>query len=185
MATLADSVKLTYEDYLLLPEDGRRHEIIDGEHFVTPSPSRRHQRVSMNLSRILDTFILEHGLGEVYAAPFDIVLSDLDVVEPDLVFFARDNLEVLTDANARGAPDLAVEILSATTRKRDLVIKRKLFARTGVAEYWVVDPELEAVAVYRGKGELPRVAELSLEEGDKLRSPLFPGLSIPLGEIFG
>lgn len=184
MPTLADSVKLTYEDYLLFPEDGKRHEIIDGEHYVTPAPSRKHQRVSMNLSLILGTFIREHALGEVYAAPFDVVLSELDVVEPDLVFFARDNLEVLTDANARGAPDLAVEIVSETTRKRDLAIKRKLFARTGVAEYWVVDPELESVAVYRGKGELPRVAELSREAGDVLLSPLLPGLEIPLAEIF-
>jgi Uma2 family endonuclease len=182
----ASDVKLTYDDFVHFPDDGQRHEIIDGEHYVTAAPNTKHQRVSMNLSGLLWGLVRGHELGEVFAAPFDVLLSDSDVVEPDLVYVSKNRrADVLTAAHARGAPDIVVEIGSPSTRKRDEIIKRRLYERYGVAEYWVVDPELDEIKVYRLiDGRYTRTAELSLERADTLTSPFFPGLALPLVDIF-
>ena len=187
MATAAKtrSVKFTYEDYLLFPEDGRRHEIMEGEHFVTPSPSTKHQRISLRLSTSLETFLRHNGLGQLFAAPFDVVLSDLDVVQPDLLFVSKARASIVTEKNVQGPPDLVVEIVSETTRKTDEIVKRKIYERHGVPEYWIVDPELETVKVYRMTDQgYVRAAELSRESGEGLSTPLLPGLTVPLTDIF-
>lgn len=179
------SVKLTYDDFLLFPEDGKRHEVIDGEHYVTPSPNTRHQIASVNLTRILSTHVRTHGLGRVFSAPFDVVFSNLDLVEPDLLFISAKRLEIVTDKHVRGAPDLVVEILSDSTRKVDESVKRTLYERCGVQEYWVVDTVLETVKVHRREeNRFGHPAELSVEAGDSLTSPLLPGLSVRVSEIF-
>src|SRR5712692_8825459 len=179
------SVKFTYEDYQLFPDDGKRHEIIEGDHYVTPSPRTRHQVVSGNLHLVLGSFVRKHSLGRVFSAPFDVVLSDQDIVQPDLLFVSSEHSDVITEKNIRGRPDLVIEILSETTRKTDEIIKRKLYERFGVREYWIVDPELEVVRVHRRteKGFAP-AAELAQERGDSLSTTLLPGLTIPLSEIF-
>jgi Uma2 family endonuclease len=178
-------VKFTYADLLALPEDGRRHEIIDGEHLLSPSPKTNHQRVLMCLSVALAAHAKKHGCGEVFAAPLDVVLSDSDVVQPDLLFVSNERRERTTDKNIQGAPDLVVEILSEWNRRIDEIVKRDLYGRHGVLEYWIVDPELETVKVYRASEQrFLRVAELARENGDSLTTPLLPGLSIPLGEVF-
>jgi Uma2 family endonuclease len=178
-------LKLTYEDLQAFPDDGKRHEIIDGEHFVTPSPETGHQAIAVNLVVLLKNFLDAHALGEVFVAPLDVVFSDTDVVEPDLLFVAAEHADRITRKNIRGAPDLVIEILSPSTRKTDEVIKRKLFERFGVAEYWVVDPELETVKVYRrAEKGFARVAELSKEAGEMLTTPLLPGFAAPLEKIF-
>jgi len=179
------STKFTYEDFLNFPDDGRRHEIIDGEHYVTPSPNTKHQVVSMNLTRAFILYLERRRIGHVFAAPFDVVLSDLDVVEPDLLYISKERAGILTKAHVRGAPDLVVEILSASTRKTDEVTKRKLYERTDVREYWVVDPELDAIKVYRRAGGVfTRTAELTAEAGDILTTSLLPEFSVSLAEIF-
>lgn len=185
----AESAKLTYADFLRFPEDGQRHELLDGEHVVTPSPRTKHQAVSMSLSLLLATWAKAADAGRVFAAPFDVVLSNTTVVEPDLLFVAREHLDRLTDDNVRGAPDLAVEILSEGSRRRDEIVKRDLYDRYGVGEYWVVDPELETVKVYRhaetGSGaRFHRVAELASERGETLTSPLLPGFAAPVAQLF-
>jgi Uma2 family endonuclease len=185
MATPAYKLKFTYDDYLLFPDDGRRHELIGGEHYVTPAPLTRHQDASSNLHRLLSVFIYEHRLGRLYAAPFDVVLSDEDVVQPDLAFISQGRLAIRKERGAVGAPDLVVEILSESTRKTDETVKRKLYEWAGVSEYWVVDPVLETVKVYRLTGSAyERAAELSVEAGDRLETPLLPGLTIVLAQIF-
>ena len=179
-------VKLTYDDYVLFPDDGKRHELIDGEHFVTPSPNTKHQTIVINLAGMIWQYLQRQPIGRVFAAPFDVVFSDFDVVEPDLLYVSTKRAaDVLTAKHVRGAPDLVVEIGSKGTRKRDETIKRRLYERFGVAEYWVVDPELDATKVYRQDGErYQRVAELTLESGDVLTTPLLPGLELPLMTIF-
>ena len=179
------SVKFTYDDFLNFPADGKRHEIIDGEHYVTPSPNTKHQRTCTNLVVALGTCLKRHPLGEVFVAPFDVVFSDLDVVEPDLIYISRERAGTLTEQHVRGAPDLVVEILSPGTRKTDEVTKRKLYERFAVGEYWVVDPELETIKIYRRiEGAFVRVSELSVEQQDALTTPLLPAFSVPLTEIF-
>jgi Uma2 family endonuclease len=178
--------KLTYEDYLLFPEDGRRHELIDGEHFVTPAPSQKHQTASINLGYFFVDFLRRNRLGRIFAAPFDVVLTNQDVVQPDLVFFSKERAEVLKNLkNAQGAPDLAIEILSRGTRERDETRKLRLYERFGVREYWLVDPGPETVRLYRREGgHLVLAQELAAARGDFLETPLLPGLRIPLAEVF-
>lgn len=185
MSHPAHKVKFTYEDYLLFRDDGKRHELIEGEHHMTPAPSTRHQKILSNLHRILGTFIHEKKLGSLLPAPTDVVLSDLDVVQPDLLFISSARTSLITEKNIQGAPDLVIEILSETTRKIDEIIKRKLYERHGVREYWIVDPELESVKIYRPTEQgYTRAAELSVEAKHTLNSPLIPGLQISLSEIF-
>jgi Uma2 family endonuclease len=179
------SVKLTYEDFLNFPDDGKRHEIIDGDHYVTPSPVTKHQAVALNLTMALGSYLRQHPIGVVFFAPLDVVFSDFDVVEPDLLYISRARVGVLTDRHVRGAPDLVVEILSPGTRKTDETTKRRLYERFDVPEYWVVDPELDAIKVYRRvEGAFARVAELRTETGDTLTTPLLPDFSAPLAELF-
>ncbi len=177
--------QLTYEDYLLFPDDGKRHEIIDGDHYVTPAPKTKHQKVSFNLTVAIGSFVKQRDLGLVLAAPSDVILSDENVVQPDLLFVSTARASLVTEDNIRGAPDLVVEIISETTRKKDEVTKRKLYERFGVQEYWVVDPELETVKIFRrAQQRYGRAVELSKEANDILTTELLAGLNLALTEIF-
>ena len=186
MNPASPGLKLTYDDLLLWPDDGMRHELIDGEHYVTASPNLRHQRVSGHLFALINAWLEEHPIGQVYHAPTDVVFSNLDVVVPDLLFVANERrARIATRQNLRGAPEILIEIGSPSTRSRDETLKRRLYERWGVGEYWVVDPETDAVRVYRRKDErFSRVTELSRESGDVLTTPLLPGLELPLSRIF-
>ena len=113
------SAKFTYEDFLNFPSDGKRHEIIGGDHYVTLSPNTKHQTVSLNLTLLMGTYLKHHPIGRVFAAPFDVIFSDLDIVEPDLLYISQQGAGILTDQHVRGSPDLVVEILSPGTRKTD------------------------------------------------------------------
>ncbi len=179
-------MKLTYDDFLLFPDDGKRHELIDGEHYVTPSPNTRHQRISGSLHLLIGNWLEEHPIGKVFYAPLDVVMSAFDIVEPDLVYLSNERAaEIMVPLHLRGAPELLIEIGSLGTRKRDETIKRQLYERMGVSEYWFVDPEIDVVRVYRRKGDrFARPVELSREAGDILTTPLLPGLSLPLARIF-
>jgi len=185
MSTQSHKVKFTYEDYLLFPDNGKRHELIDGEHYMTPAPSTKHQRISSKLHLAMGTYVNRNKAGIVFAAPIDVVLSDLDVVQPDLLFISSAKSSIITEKNIQGAPDLIIEITSETTRKTDEVIKRKLYEHYGVQEYWIVDPEVETVKIYRltDRG-YARTGELALDTGDSLTTPLLPKFQIPLTEIF-
>jgi Uma2 family endonuclease len=179
-------VKLTYDDFVLFPEDGKRHELIDGEHYVTPSPIIKHQRVSFNLTMLIGGWLETHPVGRLLYAPCDVVLSEFDVVEPDLLYMSTARaLDVLTPQHVRGAPELVIEISSPGTRGRDETIKRTLYERAGVLEYWIVDPEIDVTRIYRRTGErFGRPIELSREAGDVLETALLPGLEIPLVRVF-
>ncbi len=185
-AARADS-RLTYDDFLLFPDDGRRHEIIDGEHYVTPSPNLRHQRLVGRLHLSIGNCLATHpGAGQVFLAPLDVVLSYHDVVEPDLLFVAGDQSAIMTDKNIQGPPALVIEVFSKSTRKKDAQTKRRLFERTGVREYWLVDPELDLVQVLRASasGKLVRVEELSAEDDATLTTPLLPEWQLSMRTLF-
>jgi Uma2 family endonuclease len=178
-------VKLTYDDLLLLPEDGKRHELIDGEHYVTPAPKLRHQAVAGRLHLLIGNYLAGRPIGELFFAPLDVIISQFDVVEPDLLYVSRERAGELLHDEVHGAPDLVIEIASKSTRKRDETIKRALYDRAGVAEYWIVDPKVEVVRVYRRSPErFGRPIELSREASDVLTTPLLPDLELPLTRIF-
>ena len=179
----AGHILLTYEDYCALPDDGRRYEIIEGELYVTPSPGRRHQRFAGNMFIVLKQFAEGRELGEVYVAPFDVILEETSVVVPDLLFVTRQRTGIVTDRGVRGAPDLIVEILSPGTARRDRVEKAKLYARHGVRHYWLADPEARILEIYElGEGQYRRAA--SLADNDSFSPSLFPGLTIPLSSLW-
>jgi len=185
MALRDPAPKLTYEDYVLIPDDGKRHEIVDGEHYVTAAPFIRHQRLVMRLSLRLGVFIQDHGLGEILGAPTDVVLSRHDIVQPDLLFISNDRASIVEEKNIQGAPDLVIEILSERNRRLDEVIKRQAYERFGAREYWIFDPRRKNVQVWDRTAEgLRRRALLFAAAGDVLTTPMLPGLEIPLAKIF-
>jgi Uma2 family endonuclease len=179
--------RLTYDDFVRFPDDGQRHEIIDGAHHVTPSPDVRHQVIVVRLVVEVAAYLKQHPVGRVFVAPLDVVLSNHDVVEPDLLYVASDQYAIMTEKNIQGPPALVVEVLSHSSRKRDAQTKRLLFERTGVREYWLIDPELDTVQVLRlsPEGKLVRVIELSADDDETLTTPLLPGCAIALRDLFG
>ena len=179
--------KLTYADFLLFPDDGKRHELIDGVHYATPSPYIPHQVLVGRLYLAIGNFLAtRRHLGRVFLSPVDVVMSEYDVVVPDLIFVARHQESILTEANVQGTPALVVEVLSPSTRRRDEGIKRKLFDDKGVSEYWLVDRKRMQVSAHRRAtdGSFPTVATLSAAADDHLDTPLLPGFVLSISELF-
>jgi len=169
--------QITWQDVQQLPDDGNRYEAIGGELHVTPAPSVRHQRISKRLERALYALVEDAGRGEVLHAPVGVHFPATEEgVQPDLVVVSAERRGILADPWIRGAPDLVVEILSPTTAGRDRGVKRKLYDRQGVAEYWIVDPESGSVEVWTFGEEGPGFARHADRVPVRLRGE-------PLGEI--
>ena len=176
------AVKLTYEDYRKTPED-ERYELIDGELIMAASPNRAHQTTQRELGWQMVSAVKTKELGEVFFAPFDVVLSEHTTLQPDLIFVSKENADIITDANIQGAPDLVVEIISPSSVGTDWVTKRDLYARHGVKEYLLIHPIDRTVWVMRLKdGYLELVA--TLYEGDTLTTATIEGFSVGLSDIF-
>jgi Uma2 family endonuclease len=176
------NVRFNYHDYLQLPED-KRYEILDGELHVVPAPSTKHQRVSLNLEVALHQYAKIKTSGEVYHAPCDVLLSEENVVQPDILFVRKERLGIIGEGNIRGAPDLVIEILSPSTRTKDLEIKRKIYHGFGVKEYWIVDLD-DATAEVLICSESGYVSAGVYGKSQRLSSPLLPELNLPLDEVF-
>jgi Uma2 family endonuclease len=172
---------LTYEDLASFPDDGLRRELLDGELIVTPAPRLRHQDVVLRLGMAFGNHLSAHGGGRVFIAPADVVLSDRDVLEPDVLFIADSQVSILTEANVRGAPSLVIEVLSDP--RVDRVRKRDAYARFGVPEYWIADPDADRVEVYGLAGGRYAKPEI-FEPGDRLTYAGLPGLTIDVAELF-
>lgn len=175
-------VRYTYNDYLLLPED-KRYEILDGDLYVVPAPNIKHQRVSLNLTVALHQHVRDKNLGEILEAPCDVVLSDENVVQPDILFVRKERAGIIGEKNLQAAPDIMIEILSEGTRRKDLDIKKKIYARFGAPEYWIVDPTADTVEVLVWS-ELGYVTAGLYAKSDRLSSPLLPRLNLPLSQVF-
>ena len=132
--------KLGYADYVRIPNDGLRHEIIDGDHFMNPAPGTYHQTVSKRLQHQLYTQIELNGLGLLFDAPVDVQLSPHDIVQPDLVVVLKDRPNIISPTKIKGVPDLIVEIISPSSADYDRKLKRERYEKAGVPEYWIVDP---------------------------------------------
>ena len=182
MATPKPWIKFTVKDYMSTPE-GTRYQLLDGEMILAPSPTSRHQTVVLQLSLALSEFVRANSLGTVWFAPLDVVLSNYDVAQPDILFVSNARSDIVTEANIQGAPDLVVEILSPGTATYDRGYKQALYSRHGVREYWLVDPDAETVEVLAESQEgLAPVA--SYGAAGTLTSPLLDGLAIELAGIF-
>ncbi|MGO8733637.1 MAG: Uma2 family endonuclease [Terriglobia bacterium] len=177
------SSKFTYEDLKLIPPDRNRYEIVDGELFATPAPRTLHQRIVGNIFAALHQHVRRHCLGEVFVAPYDVVFAMGTVLEPDVLFVSSSRLHFIGEDNLSGPPDLAVEVISESTKRLDREVKLKQYALHGVGEYWLVDPEGNIVDVHHLKeGEYELTERLGF--GDTLTSPLFPGLKLPVTSLW-
>jgi Uma2 family endonuclease len=174
--------KYTYADYLRTPED-ERYELIEGELLMTPAPSMRHQRISGDLYSEVRAFVNENDLGNVFYAPCDVHLDNQNVVQPDILFVSKERLNIISEKNIQGAPDLVIEIISEWSAYRDLVQKKKLYARFGVKEYWIVIPEESSVEIYNLKDNAFMLHK-SYGKDDTLQSQLLQKLKIELKKIF-
>lgn len=183
MGTKKPKIRYTYEDYCQLPND-KRYELIDGELYeMAPSPITVHQRILLTLARLLADWVDRHGMGEALVAPFDVILSENDTFQPDILFVAEARRSIITHRACEGAPDLVVEILSPSTSQRDLGIKRERYALFGVREYWIVDPAaraLEVLALREGE-----YVSLGVHAGETSpESAVLPGFSFPVQRLF-
>ncbi len=172
----------TAADLPQFPNDGKRYEILEGDLAVSPSPSWKHQRIV----HYVHTWLTKReaaGLGQVAVAPLDVTLDEYNVTEPDLLFIRTDHLDLVAETGVQGAPDLVVEVLSASTRERDLGIKAHLYARFGVPEYWIVDPEVETLAIYH---LIPDGYEVAgpFRRSETIHSALFPGVPLVVADLF-
>jgi Uma2 family endonuclease len=175
----------TYKDYLRLPDDGNRYEVIRGVLYVTASPTWKHQSAGSRFERRLAAFVERRKLGEVGRAPFDVKLpfGIASPVQPDLVFFRKGNTPGLDDNSFEGVPDLVVEILSPRTRRRDLTVKLDAYRDAGVPEYWLVDPAERTVVVYvLEKGRYTELVRGG--ERDVVWSSFVPGFRIKVRSLF-
>jgi Uma2 family endonuclease len=182
--TRRPSQPFTYEDYRDLPDSREWEEVLGGRLTVGPSPSTQHQGIAIRLAARLLDHVLERGLGEVYDAPTDVVLSDENVVVPDIVFVSNERRELIQDGGIFGAPDLIIEIISPSAPQRDTEVKRRIYAEHGVRHYWIVDPNERRIRLLRlsEAGEYDAVGEHAGEE--TFCAEPFPELHIPLGRIW-
>jgi Uma2 family endonuclease len=181
-----EKTKVTYTEYSQMVDDHphSRVELLEGEVFMSPAPMPIHQIILRNLMRLLDRYVEANNLGEVLFAPVGVRLAENVVVQPDLLFIQQEKLaELIGSQNIEGAPNLVVEILSPGTAHHDRHNKLLLYARYGVAEYWIVDPENKAVELYILDGETYRVSGIYLS-GDTVTSGQFAPAEIQVDAIF-
>ena len=176
-------VKFTVKEYMTTPED-KRYQLLDGEMALAPSPTTRHQTIIVQLFLVLHQFVNEHNLGRTWVAPLDVVLSNHDVAQPDILFVSNERAGIVTEANIQGAPDLVVEVVSPSTAEYDRGYKQLLYGRHGVREYWIVEPHPGVVEVLT-EGAEGLVRQTVYRRGQTLTSPLLDGLSIDLEQVFG
>jgi Uma2 family endonuclease len=174
-------VKLTWKDFVRFPDDGRRHEILDGKHVVSPAPILHHQAVSGRIQFQLWGQIVERGLGEVFNAPFGVELALHDVVQPDLAVVLEENRGILARTKVKGTPDLVIEILSPSTRRRDRGLKKERYRRAGVPEYWVIDGVQQVVEQFVLEGEEYRLLG---SHHDAVEFRGLPGVRVDLKKVW-
>ena len=174
---------MNYDQYCLLPEDRNQYELIDGELIVTPSPTARHQEISIKLCTRLLAFVEMNALGKVYGAPLDAIFDEYTVVQPDILFVSRERLGEVVKERIEGAPDLAVEILSPSTADKDRRRKLAVYSRFGVREYWIVDPEGRTIELYERIGEALKLTR-RFAWSETFESKLISGFRVEVASIF-
>ena len=183
MTTKLAKACYTYADYCRLPDDGLQYEVIGGVLYMAPSPNPNHQWVSGNINSLLRVPTMAEGLGRVYFGPIDVIFTDGDVLRPDLIFVSRERLHIITNRGVEEPPELVVEVLSPSTRRRDLVLKRRRYASFGVLEYWLADPVNLTIRVLELRsGEYVERGVYGV--GDEIVTPLIPGLRISVAQVF-
>jgi len=173
----------TYDDYAALPE-GAPYELIHGNLVMTPSPTPRHQIIESELVFRLQVHSREHQAGRVIVSPIDVFFSDSNTYQPDIIFIARDRLNIIGEKRIEGAPDLVVEVLSPSNAYYDLMPKRDVYESSGVKEYWIVDPMTETIEVFANtKSGFTLLAKA--RNAGSVASKVLDGFSVDLQDVFG
>lgn len=168
---------LTYEDYARFPDDGRRFELIEGEAFMVPSPEVDHQDLLQRLFLRIHHHLDAHGGGRVFVAPLDVRLSDINVVQPDVIFVAEERSHIIEVKNIRGVPTWLIEVVSDPVR--DQKVKRELYMNAGVGEYWAVVRRPPSIEIH-----VPGRQPTTVEPPARVGPACLPGLEIDLAELF-
>jgi Uma2 family endonuclease len=176
-------IKFTYQEYRTLPETGPRYQLIEGDLLMSPAPNFFHQKLVVRLLRLLAAFVEGREAGEVCVAPLDVILTEEDVVQPDIVYVSNARKGIIAPEGLRGAPDLCVEVLSPASRDLDRQAKRVLYARHGVTELWLVDPDARTIELFRLQ-EQPHAPMRIFREDETLTTALLPGLEVKLADVF-
>ena len=184
MADEKTGKKFTYEDYAKTPE-GEWYEVHDGELIRLQTPLIRHQRARARLGTRMYRFVEERGLGESFFVPLDMVLTDHDIVQPDIFFVTNERIGVITEDNVQGAPDLVVEILAPSTAARDTGYKRDLYEKHRVKEYWMADTDSRTITVLRLNAAGFFEASGTYGEGDTFESSVLTGFTVNVSDAFG
>lgn len=183
MSPVRADLKFSYAEYRSLPETGPRYQLVEGELLMSPAPNLRHQMIAANLFMAVNGFVRSKELGKVLFAPIDVILSDVDVLQPDIVYVSEARRSIFVPEGLRGGPDLCVEVLSTGTKELDRGPKLLLYARHRVTEYWIVDPDADTVEVYRLQ-ENPSAPARRFGPADALTTPLLPGFALQVSSVF-
>lgn len=178
-----ERIRITYQDYLQLPETSR-YEVLGGDLRMVPAPNEVHQKVTGEIYYALVTQVGRKGRGRVYFGPFDVILDEDSVVQPDVLVVLKPNLSIVSPEGIRGAPDLVVEVLSPGTAARDRGIKRRLYGGYGVKEYWIVDPDANTVEITVNRNGSMETRSLATA-GNRMESELLPDLDLWVDQVFG
>jgi len=173
----------TYQDYLNLPDDGKRYELINGELVMVAAPFTIHQIISGNIEEEIRTFLKQTQMGIMIHSPIDVVLSETNVVQPDIIFISEANSNIIKEKNIQGTPDLVIEILSPSTAYYDIIEKKEIYETFGVKEYWIVDPKKQRIEIFELKGNYFELNQRLNSQG-MANSLIMQGFEISLERIF-
>ena len=178
--------KITVKEYLAREdfEEGFYYELINGIIVKKSAPAPRHQNASGNLFVALSNFIRKGQLGKVFHAPLDVFFDEFSVLEPDILFIAKDRLSIVTENGIEGVPDLVIEILSPSSARYDRGEKMKIYRRTGVREYWIVDPRSQTLELYSLQDGEYDLNSFATETGE-VESQVLAGFTVTVEEVFG
>jgi Uma2 family endonuclease len=177
------TLPMTYDEYALLPQDRNRYEVMEGELYMTPSPSPDHQDAVTELASILHNHVAAGGLGKVYVAPLDVVFTETNILQPDILFLRAGRIPPKGAKNVTLAPDLVIEVVSPSSAEQDREIKPHVYARHGVPHYWIADPAAGTLEMYALAGAAYTAAG-AFSDDATATTPLFPGLTIPLARLW-
>ena len=181
MTTDPNALKYTYEHYVHFPTDGKRHEIVDGEHFVNPAPSTKHQYAVQQLFRQLDAQVRETERGIVFVSPIDVQVSEFTVIQPDLAVVLNERRNIITDAKLDGAPNMLVEVVSPSSTSFDRTTKKLAYQRAAVPEYWIVDPMQKTIEQFALAADQ---YQLQQHDGNKIALSILNDVEILVGELW-
>lgn len=174
----------TYDDYVTLPDDLNIYEVIEGELYMAPAPTTKHQVVSMNMERKLDNYVKKQDAGIIFHAPIDVVLSPDNVVQPDIIFISKGNMSIITEKNIQGSPDLVIEILSPSTIRKDRITKMKVYAKHHIKNLWLIDPENQTLEAFELDKQMTYRLVSGIAYDEEFEPSLFPDLTISLNELW-